>query len=532
MQYSSVKTPSAEDLISRVNHHLHNGNLKHAVVACSKLNSLYPNFPAGWTAASTVALALDNPAKAMEFVAKAIQLAPGHGPNYLIKAKCQFAEGKIKEATVTAAEIVHKYADDASLLNNCGHFLSAQCKDYPLAEKCFKRSTIISPDNGKYWYNLGSVQRTLGDLGAAEESWDRALAINPNDYEIYSGRSSLRTQTSSCNHTEELLKVIKNTPVDNWMAHVHLQYALAKEYEDIGEYDASFRSVSKGAQTRRNNLSYSVTDDIGVIDEIIEKHTADRLDPPMTGTSDDAPIFVLGLPRSGTTLVERILGSLDGVTAGGELECFTREMILLVRQSTQEKWDRLELVERTLDLDFAKLGHRYCMAARKSVGDSARFTDKLPLNYLYCGLIAKALPAAKFLFVNKHPLDSIYSMYKCLFKAGYPMSYSLDDLQQYYVAYRKLFEHWQKCLPDRVMNVSYEELIGNPEQVTRNITAFCNLEWDPSCLDIQKNKAASTTASAAQIRKPINSGAVGRWKRYEPHLAPVAKYLRSHGIAI
>ena len=250
------------------------------------------------------------------------------------------------------------------------------------------------------------------------------------------------------------------------------------------------------------------------------------------GDPSAEPIFILGLPRTGTTLTERILGSHTDVFSAGELNDFPISLVRVTQKSAQRQLDRSELVEWTSKIDFVQLGEVYLESTRRLTGHTQRFIDKLPLNFLYCGLIHLALPNAKIVHVRRHPLDSIYAMYKQLFKDAYPMSYDLEDLKEYYVAYDRLMTHWHEVLPGVIYDLHYESLIANQEGETRNLLEYCDLDWQDSVLEFEKNKAASTTASAAQVRQKIYTSSVEKWKNYEPHLRAVGEYLESQGIPI
>jgi hypothetical protein len=162
--------------------------------------------------------------------------------------------------------------------------------------------------------------------------------------------------------------------------------------------------------------------------------------------------------------------------------------------------------------------------------DAPYFVDKTPVNFLYIGLIAKALPGASIIHVRRHPVDACLSMYRALFGTGYPFSYDLDDLTEYYIAYDTLMRHWQAVFPEFILDVSYEDMVENQEAVSKRVIAHCGLDWEPSCLDFETNSAPVATASAAQVRKPIYRDALARWRRFENQLSPLIERLRDAGI--
>jgi hypothetical protein len=251
------------------------------------------------------------------------------------------------------------------------------------------------------------------------------------------------------------------------------------------------------------------------------------------GAPADDPIFVLGLPRSGSTLVERILTSHSAVTAAAELPCFALALVSAVRRHTgRDRLPRQELVAQAARVDFAALGQDYLQRARRELDTRGRFVDKMPLNYLYCGLIQRALPRAKIIHVTRHPMAVCFAMYKALFKDAYPFSYDLRELARYYIGYRRLMDHWYAAMPSAIHSVSYEALVADQLGESRRLLEFCGLEWQEACARPHENRAASTTASAAQVRRPVYATSVTQWQHYELQLAGLKSQLTAAGIAL
>jgi len=192
----------------------------------------------------------------------------------------------------------------------------------------------------------------------------------------------------------------------------------------------------------------------------------------------------------------------------------------------------VSLVEQSAKLDFSALGEAYLASIDGRASASRFVTDKLPLNFLYCGLIHKALPEAKIIHVTRNPLDACYAMYKRLFRDAYPMSYDLTDLGRYYLAYRRLMQHWNRLLPDVIYPVAYEDLVANQEATSRSLIKRCDLPWQDSCLRFQDNPAASTTASASQVRQPVYDTSIGKWRHYERELEPLIRILEKSDIEV
>jgi hypothetical protein len=218
------------------------------------------------------------------------------------------------------------------------------------------------------------------------------------------------------------------------------------------------------------------------------------------------------------------------VCEGGELESFPLATIRAVQGVTRHPVDKLEFVQRALEVNFASLGKEYIESTRPRTGHRPRFTDKLPLNYLYAGLIHAALPNARLILLRRHPLDNCYAMYKTLFGSAYPFSYDLTELAHYYVAWHRLMQHWESVLGGALLCVEYEDLVSDQEGVSRRIIEHCRLPWEDGCLEFHRNSASVATASAVQVRQPIYSSSVGRWRSYAKQLDALASHLRTNGI--
>jgi hypothetical protein len=454
-----------------------------------------------------------------------------HGPAvtpllWIDKAQCLMALGRRTHACAAAAAAESRAPADPLVADAAGSVYSF-AGDQRRALAAYERAVALAPDNPHFIFNRATVRRFLGELPAAEADYDRVIALRPNDYEACKNRSDLRSQTADRNHVAELEAMVGRDA--DWRGEVQLRHALAKEYEDLGRYAESFAQLRLGAAKRRQHLRYDVGHDVATVDWIID---AFRNPPPpaAAGCCQDAPLFIVGLPRSGTTLVDRILGSHSGVQSAGELDDFALALVACVRRDGgAAALPRRDLVARAADLDFAALGHEYLRRARATI-PHGRFTDKMPLNYLYCGLIMRALPQARIIHLTRHPMAVCYAMYKTLFKDGYPFSYDLHDIGRYYLGYRRLMDHWRATLPGAIHDLSYEQLIADQAGVTRRLLNFCGLQWQDACLNFHRNAAATTTASASQIRRPLYDSSVAQWRQYAAQLAPLHDHLSAAGI--
>ncbi|MGY1530634.1 sulfotransferase [Luteimonas sp. A649] len=407
------------------------------------------------------------------------------------------------------------------------------------AERCYLRALALHPDDPSCLYNHATTLIALGRMDEAEAALDRVVAQAPGDGDAWYNRSTLRRQLPTRNHVAEIEARLWQLP-DSDPARVPLCHALAKEREDLGEHAASFAALKRGADARRRRLQYRVEDDLDTMRLIADTFDADFFARQHAGRDDARPLFVVGLPRSGTTLVDRILSSHRAVTSRGESAALAQAVVRLAGAAS----GKADLVQRTARMDFAALGRAYCDTlpsgtlpggspsnGRRPAGDPARVIDKTPGNALYLGLVAAALPQARIVHLRRHPMDACYAMYKTLFRMAYPFSYDLDDLGRYWLGHSELMAHWRRVLPaDRFLEVDYEALVDEPEAVSRRLVAHAGLDWDPACLAFDRNPQPTLTASAAQVRQPVYRSSVGLWRNYEHELAPLRRRLEEAGV--
>jgi tetratricopeptide (TPR) repeat protein len=455
----------------------------------------------------------------------------------IARAQGLISQGRLVDARL-AAELAERNAPPDPLLLDAIGTVYSRANDQQRALAAYERAIGLAPNDPRFLFNRATVRRFLGALPQAEADYDRVIALQPADWEAYRNRSDLRTQTTERNHTAELEGLLARG-VPHWQAEVQLRYALAKEYEDLGEYARAFEHLERGARVRREHLRYDVATDVATVEWIIEAFPSMAGGTPLDAVpSEDSScgaqtIFIVGLPRSGSTLVDRILSSHSAVASAGELNCFAHALMEAVRRRCgTTQLTRRELVVQTAQLDFDALGRDYLERAHAAGAGGACFTDKMPLNYLYCGLIRRALPHARIVHVSRAPLAACYAIYKCLFDGGYPFSYDLGELGRYYVAYRRLMEHWHAVLPGAIHELSYEALVADRITETRKLLEFCGLEWQEACVEFHRNPSATTTASAAQVRRPLYDTSVGQWRHYRRQLTPLSRQLAEAGVAI
>jgi Flp pilus assembly protein TadD len=477
---------------------------------------------------------------ALTAVAAAERCVPGHPANRLLEIECLLGQGSTERALRELQSLAAAASGDPRVLQDVGAVYS-HLNRHVEAERCYGRAVALAPADPRAIYNWATCLIALGRLHDAEEQLTRVIALAPADYDAHYNRSTLRPQTPENNHVAELELALARGDLSP-PTRVALGYALAKELEDLGRHDESFAALTAAATTRRRHLSYRVEEDLAAMELIAREFGAGYCGPEACarggGWPDARPLFIVGLPRSGTTLVDRILSSHSAVMSRGESSDLAAAVLQIAGSAAAAApsagSDKLGLIRRAARVVPAAIGKAY--GARLPEPDpqrpAGRIIDKTPLNFLYVGLIARALPKATIVHVRRDPLDVCYAMYKTLFRMAYPFSYDLEDLARYYLAYARLLQHWRTLLGARLIEIDYEEIVANQASATRRLLGACSLPWEDACLDFHRNDSPTLTASAAQVRRPLYASSVGLWRRYEAGLQPLVRALRAGGVVV
>lgn len=392
----------------------------------------------------------------------------------------------------------------------------------------FEQARSLVGNSPHLLYELAIARFFLGDFETAEHDIGRMLESSPESGPALYLRSTLRKQSVECNHIADIrhrLETGLRNPEDEAAA----LYALAKELEDTGSHDDSFAALAAGARKKRATLRYDAAAECALLDEIRNVYTREAISHVRPGHAEGGPIFIVGMPRTGTTLAERILVQSGTVASAGELQNFGHSLASEIRIATGAN-PNLGQAEASLRADFARLGRNYLSGARHMAPGYASFIDKMPVNFTFCGMIHLALPDAKIIHLVRNPLDTCYAVFKTLFFNSYGFSYDLDELANYYIAYYETMRHWHDVMPGRILDVCYEDLVNNTETHARRMYDWCGLEWSSDALAIPSANKTFATASAAQVRMPVHNRSVGSAQRHRARLAPLVSRLSNAGI--
>ena len=415
-----------------------------------------------------------------------------------------------------AKEVADKAAklpvDDAIIADTIGVIYS-RTGFHENAVPFFRKAVSLNPAPANFHYNLAASQQFLGNFKAAEDALKKTLKRDPKAYRAWSSLVGLKRQTEDHNALQSL-KALFEELTNNVDATLHLGHAIAKTLEDLGRFEESLDWLDAAKRGKRrapveNPIHYkSLFEAAG--------KTISRT-PSTNSASQNSPIFIIGLPRTGTTMVDRILSSHTQVTSAGELNVFPG----LIKQATGTK-SNLVMDQATLhqanNIDLGAIGQAYIEETKQLSRGNVYFTDKMPLNFFYAGLIHRALPEAKIIVLRRNAMDSCLSNYRQLLTVQhsyYQYTYSLSDIAQFYRRFDKLMASLRESLPDsRFMEIRYEDIVFDQQNQTQRLLKFCNLNWEEACLRFHENEAPVSTASSVQVRQPLYSSSIGRYKRY------------------
>ena len=392
------------------------------------------------------------------------------------------------------------------------------------------RANELQPGVATLEANLAACSVYAGDIDKAKTIYRQLLKKFPNHQRNHYELSRLARAADST-HVDQMKAVLESTnlaPDKN----IYIYYAIGKELEDLERWDEAFDYYKMAGTAAASIANYDVDADVRLIDKIIETCDEGWLSNESAGTaaanSKKTPVFVVGLPRTGTTLTERILSSHSEVESVGETYFM---QIVLKQVSGIKSADAMSpsIVEAAAKKDINRIAEGYLEAIAYKLGDRSIFIEKFPENFLYLGFIAKAFPNGRIVLLKRNPMDACFAMFKQSF---FRYAYTLDDLGSYYVSYNRLREHWRKVLGSRLIEVQYEDLVSDQESRTRELLDAIGLEFEEGCLNFEQNRTASNTASTVQIREKMHARSLNRWKCFDEQLQPLTSYLENAGIEL
>ena len=389
----------------------------------------------------------------------------------------------------------------------------------PEALSAYEEAARLNPSQAAFRLAIGHVNKTLGRRTQCEEAYRECLRLDPKYAEAYWSLADLKNYFFSDAELAAMRDLIASPPAGIDQAQLH--FAIGRALEQRDSYSEAFRHYAEGNALRKRTSPFSIDTFEAKSRRIAACYDSEFFrSRASAGHVDPAPIFIVGLPRSGSTLVEQILASHSQVEGTMELH----NILALVREFDHRGADRDGYPEAVLALsgeELTGLGRRYIEETRTVRSGRPRFIDKMPNNFSHVGLIHAILPNARIVDVRRHPMDACFSNYKQYFAHGQSFSYDLEDLGRYYRCYLALMDHWDEVLPGKVMHLQYEQLIRDPQDTVRRLLAHCDLPFEAATLNFHENRRPVRTASAEQVRQPLYASGVGYWKRFATELEPL-----------
>lgn len=388
----------------------------------------------------------------------------------------------------------------------------------------YRRAIQMREHHPAAWIGMGHLLKTLGRTEEGIEAYHKAIEQMPNFGEVYWSLANLKTYRFSDEQVADMERRLAEEDLDE-DTRVHFMFTLGKAWEDRTEWNKAFEYYEQACEIQRMRIAYDPVEAAVINDRICEVFTARFLQSRhgLGCGREPTPIFIVGLPRSGSTLIEQILASHSQAEGTAELAEIAKLTASLSKRFAGVNYP--ESVSQLMPIDWQQLGETYLERTRRHRQGLPCFTDKMPNNFPSIGFIATILPNAKIIDARRHPLDSCFGSLKQHFAHGQSWSYDLMEIGEYYLEYRRLMRHWAAVLPGKVLEIRYEDMVNDQQQQTRRLLEFCGLAWEDQCLRFYETERAVRTASSEQVRQPIYSSSIHHWKNFRTQLAPLLEVI-------
>jgi tetratricopeptide (TPR) repeat protein len=453
---------------------------------------------------------------------KAIQLnhayPQAHNNLGMLKLKKRDLDGAVKSFEWAVA-----YDPDyVEAQNNLGATFQ-ELMIYENAKVQYEKALKINPNFAQALNNLGSVCEIFGLKDQAYKNYNKAIKIDPSYCEAHRNLSAIKQYKKNDSQINQLETLISNKTI-NISDRRNLNFALAKVHEDLGNNDQFLKFLKNGNQLRKQELNYSFSSSKNFHSNLLQafKSPPELINQSNQKNSNIRPIFILGMPRSGTTLVEQIISSHNQVFGAGELNTLKDIVTPILINHINSKNKSIN------NQDIKSVRQQYLDSLIKLNTNEQIVTDKMPINFRFIGFIVSALPEAKIIHVRRDARATCWSNYKHYFSSGNGFTFDQEDLARFYGLYSEIMDFWQKLFPDKIYNLNYEKLTENQKTETEKLLKYCELEWDPKCLEFYNNDRGIKTASASQVRQKMYQGSSEAWKQFEPYIKTLIDGLKSY----
>lgn len=523
LQTKTGKPDLLEELLGRAHQHYDEHRWGDVIRCCLQALDADPRLADALVGLGVAYYALDQVGYAVRFFQRALQLEPDNIGTLHNQARVLAELKRFDEAAANYQRIVTLKPDDGVAwlgLGVCWHHLS----NMRSAIDCYVEAQRCQPALPSAYTNLGLAFFEIGDSATAINWYRKALTIAPASAEALYMVALLEQHTSYSDDIRAMEALFLRDALND-LDRMHIAFGLAKAYEDLRDYKRAFACLGDGNRLRRAMIDYSITNDQRDFEAIKQGFPLGSFRPDSSPErGEDLPIFIVGMPRSGTSLVEQILASHPEVFGAGELPYLAEAVQAGCLNCSDRSFP--DAIPYLAPSDYRDIASMYVKRLREHAPDARRITDKMPNNFVYIGLILRALPNARIVHCVRDPMDTCFSIYKTSFGAsGHGYAYDLKELAAYYRLYNDLMEHWKSVVPWAFYEIRYENLVSNTTQEVRNLLTYCGLDWNESCLYHFKTKRRVATRSANQVCQPIYQSSVQSWRSYESELGELHEAL-------
>ena len=528
--YSSGHISEAIDLINKLNDQYPNvpllynilgacykalGQLENAEKMFNTAFSIKPDYAEAHFNHGIILKGLNRIDEAIESYQNAISILPNYPDAHNNLGNAFREKGQINDAIESYEWAIAYKPEFVQALNNLGNAQSDVGMQH-LAVKNYHKAFSIDPSFLDSLFNLGVVQKELGLKKDARKNFEKVLELQPKNFKVIRNLGEVKQYTDEDSEIiENLESILENNSLEQSEL-IDLNLSLSKVYGDLGDLEKQFKFLSEGNSLRKNLSGYSIANSTPLFSKIKKIFKSEsNISQNFEKNTTIKPIFIVGMPRSGTSLVEQIIASHNGVFGSGELEFLSQILAPIIDQ------------DLTLNDNLKKLIRKQYLSKLEVLEINERkLTDKMPMNFRYIGFILAAFPEAKIVHLKRDARATCWSIFKSYFDSkGIGYSYDQLDLAKYYGLYSDLMSFWHELYPNQIYDICYEDLTTNQEEETRKLLEYCDLEWDENCLNFHENERAVKTASALQVRKKMYQGSSEAWKKYESYLQPLIKGL-------
>jgi tetratricopeptide (TPR) repeat protein len=497
------------------------GRLDEAEAALLRAIALKPGYPQAHSNLGNTLLALGRRDDAEAAYRRAIALKPDYPEAHSNLGLALKEAGHLDDAEAALRRAIALRPDYPEARSNLGNVLK-DIGRLAEAEAVLRETIALRPKFAPAYHNLANVLKEAGRMADASAAAEEAMRLSPDNTLYFRNLGEIRRFFAGepvIAAMETLARTAQSLAVAD---RIELHFGLAKAYEDLGRRDDAFSQLLAGNALKRRHIVYPEAAILGAMERVPQVFTPELIRSRRhAGDPSPVPVFIVGMMRSGSTLVEQILASHPDVFGAGELKVFGN-VVRDFRPDRGDATDIFEMASNLSDDQFRDIGARYLAAVKPLAPAAARITDKMPSNFFLAGLIHLALPNAAIIHTVRDPLDTCLSCFSKLFAEAQNHTYDLAEIGRYYRHYRALMAHWHGVLPPgRILDVRYEDVVADLEGTARRILAHCGLAWDARCLDFHRTERPVQTASAAQVRQPIYASSVGRARASGDELTPL-----------